>query len=90
MSTRKRSIMSDESTKEVTFFSELSPSLCCDIQECSRLQVYFIGIIDILVQYGLRKRGEYLYKSRLRGLGQTISVSLQYTLMVQCILSEIF
>lgn len=37
-------------------------------------EVYFIGIIDILVQYGLRKRGEYLWKSRLRGLGDSVSV----------------
>ena len=44
------------------------------MSDASTKEVYFIGIIDILVQYGLRKRGEYLFKSRLQGLGDTVSV----------------
>mmetsp|Transcript_13713 Transcript_13713/g.26893 ORF Transcript_13713/g.26893 Transcript_13713/m.26893 type:complete len:422 (-) Transcript_13713:233-1498(-) len=37
-------------------------------------EVYFLGIIDILVQYGIKKRGEYVYKSKMRGLGDSVSV----------------
>eukprot|EP00468_Gymnochlora_sp_CCMP2014_P008136 CAMPEP_0167759206 /NCGR_PEP_ID=MMETSP0110_2-20121227/10893_1 /TAXON_ID=629695 /ORGANISM="Gymnochlora sp., Strain CCMP2014" /LENGTH=682 /DNA_ID=CAMNT_0007645563 /DNA_START=1648 /DNA_END=3696 /DNA_ORIENTATION=+ len=44
------------------------------MSDAATKEVYFIGIIDILVQYGLRKRGEYLYKSKLKGLGDSVSV----------------
>mmetsp|Transcript_304 Transcript_304/g.355 ORF Transcript_304/g.355 Transcript_304/m.355 type:complete len:1049 (+) Transcript_304:119-3265(+) len=37
-------------------------------------EVYHIGIIDYLVPYGLRKRGEYFLKSKVQGFGDTISV----------------
>ncbi|GAB5368090.1 hypothetical protein AAMO2058_001288300 [Amorphochlora amoebiformis] len=37
-------------------------------------EVYFVGIIDTLVQYNLRKRGEYVYKSKVKGLGTKMSV----------------
>mmetsp|Transcript_38591 Transcript_38591/g.64783 ORF Transcript_38591/g.64783 Transcript_38591/m.64783 type:complete len:717 (+) Transcript_38591:351-2501(+) len=37
-------------------------------------EVYFVGIIDILVRYNLKKKGEYMFKSKMMGLGDTISV----------------
>jgi hypothetical protein len=36
-------------------------------------EVYYLGIIDILVQYNLRKRGEYMFKSKVQGLGDRVS-----------------
>jgi len=37
-------------------------------------ELYYIGLIDVLVEFGLWKRGEYLYKGYLRGHGQKMSV----------------
>jgi len=38
-----------------------------------RKEVYFIGIIDILIQFGIFKGGEYLFKSKLKGHGERVS-----------------
>ncbi len=40
----------------------------------ARKEVYYIGIIDILIQFGIFKGGEYIYKAKLKGKGQKISV----------------
>jgi len=45
------------------------------MSEADTREVYFLGIIDILVQYGIKKRGEYVYKSKLRRLGDSVSVN---------------
>lgn len=39
-----------------------------------RKEVYFVGIIDVLIQFGIFKGGEYIYKSKLKGEGQKMSV----------------
>jgi 1-phosphatidylinositol-4-phosphate 5-kinase len=48
------------------------------MSDAATKEVYFVGIIDILVQYGVRKRGEYIWKSRLKGLGDTVSVPCMF------------
>jgi len=49
------------------------PDLDAGIQGDGK-EVYFPGIIDILVQFGLYKRGEYLFKGYIQGHGQKVSV----------------
>uniref|UniRef100_A0A7S3YIB5 PIPK domain-containing protein n=1 Tax=Lotharella globosa TaxID=91324 RepID=A0A7S3YIB5_9EUKA len=39
----------------------------------SRREIYFIGIIDILIQFGIFKGGEYIFKAKLKGEGEKIS-----------------
>ncbi|GAB5367564.1 hypothetical protein AAMO2058_001241200 [Amorphochlora amoebiformis] len=39
-----------------------------------RQEIYYVGVIDILVQFGLLKQGEYLYKGYVQGHGKKVSV----------------
>mmetsp|Transcript_13685 Transcript_13685/g.20647 ORF Transcript_13685/g.20647 Transcript_13685/m.20647 type:complete len:184 (+) Transcript_13685:38-589(+) len=44
------------------------------IESIDGREIYFMGIIDYLVPYSLQKRGEYLLKSKVQGLGSAMSV----------------
>ncbi|GAB5369723.1 hypothetical protein AAMO2058_001430000 [Amorphochlora amoebiformis] len=58
-------------TKEVIKMDRMDVGIA---GKSERKEVYFIGIIDILIQFGIFKGGEYLFKAKLRGEGEKISV----------------
>ncbi len=55
-------------------------------------EIYFFGIIDYLVEFGFLKKGEYLFKSKVQGLGQKMSVMppKEYGIRFKSYLSTMF